>query len=118
MKYWIIALSLALACLNVQSKDIWINDSWGNDLIKGLWEGCTAKTLEASGYEEKNGPITGIEFRDSKDPLLMEIKNGCNCQTKFFQENYSIEELKSTLKLKSTNEKYKQMMAKVWQKCF
>ena len=113
----LIFLPLVLMYSNVTASDIWVNDTWRDDFVKGLWEGCITKTINAVGYEAESGKLTGSELRDSKDPLLVEIKQACNCQTLYFQDNYSSEELKSILKLDPSSEKYEALMEGVFSKC-
>lgn len=113
----LIVLFTMLICLKANADDSWVNNTWKNDFYKGLWEGCIDKTLKGSGYFEKNGNITGKELKNSQDPLLVAIKDACNCQTEFYQSNYKNEELKSILILWPSNKKYQELMNKVIEKC-
>jgi len=103
--------------INSYASDIWVNNSWKNSFFKGLWEGCIVKTINASGYVSKDGPLTGIKIRDSKDPDLVKIKDACNCQTLYFQEHYSSEELKEILTLSHSNTEYKKLIERVNKHC-
>ena len=112
----LIILFTMLIFFNVNADDYWVNDTWKNDFIKGLWEGCIDKTLKEF-YFEKNGNISGKELKNSQDPLLVAIKDACNCQTTYFQNNYTTEELKSTLILLPSSKEYKELMSKMIEKC-
>ncbi len=113
----LIILSAVCISLHANAEGYWVNNTWDSDFHKGLWEGCIDKTLISSGYFKENGNITGEELRTSQDPLLLTIKRACNCQTEYFQNNYTSDKLKSILVLQPEREEYQSLMAGVYEAC-
>ncbi len=94
----------------------WVNNEWKNSGFKRLWEGCIGTAYVASGYRDKHGMLTGIEIRDSNDPVLVDIKNYCHCQTKFFQDRYELGELKEII-VDRTTEVSKKALDELFSQC-
>jgi len=99
------------------ANDKWVNNSWKDDFTTGLWKGCIDKAYVALGYFAERGNISGIELRDSQDPELLELKRACNCQTKYFEEYYTTEELKHILGLGEASEEYVTLILEVYVQC-
>ena len=75
------------------------------------------KTINASDYLLYNEVPSGIQIRDSKHQTLVAIKEACNCQTQYFKDNYSKDELKRILPLGSTNKEFVSLITEVNEKC-
>ncbi len=109
---------LLMAITDSNASDFWVNDGWSDGFIRGLWEGCILKSIDAADYVSKTGTVTAIEIRASKEPFLVEVKRTCNCQTQYFQDHHASENLKYILMLDPSDESYKNLLAEVPKECF
>ncbi|WP_444905576.1 hypothetical protein ACJJIR_12395 [Microbulbifer sp. SSSA008] len=96
MRNFITPLCLLMS-FEVQANDYLENKRWRDDFTEGLWKGCIDKTIVQSGYFAEFGNISKEYFENPRDPYLIKIKEACSCQTKYFEENYSTENLKEIL---------------------
>ena len=85
-------------CISLSANaEIWINEKWNDDYYAVIWQDCIDKNYRASGHMEKHGIISGTDFRKSQDPILVMIKDYCDCTVTYFQTNYSKNELEEIL---------------------